>query len=140
MSILKIRVKNFKSYIGLSSRQWHLTSTGHPDHQAGFNGAYQLSPLNEQCMISKILSPLVLSLFIKQNIFFAGTYFTKVIRNWFGPEWTKYAKSKCLFCTFDFKERISMKQTVMKLHFDHVIFLCAMMDAYTTTIRMACIW
>ena len=41
-------------------------------------------PSKGQCAISKILSPLGLSLFIEQKVFFPGTYFAIDIENWFG--------------------------------------------------------
>ena len=44
-----------KSYIGLSS--CHLTSTGRPAHQAGFNGACQLSPQKDNVGIQKFFFP-----------------------------------------------------------------------------------
>ena len=62
-----------KSYIDLSS--CHLTCTGQPAHQAGFIGACQLGPQNENVGISKNFLPLVLVIKVVQNIFFPETYF-----------------------------------------------------------------
>ena len=44
-----------KSYIGLSS--YHLTSTGRPAGQAGFDGACQLGPQKDNVGIQKFFFP-----------------------------------------------------------------------------------
>ena len=61
------RWKIWKSWIGLSS--CHLTSNGCPVRQAGFKDR-PTRPSKRQYDISKILSPLIISLFIQQNTFF----------------------------------------------------------------------
>ena len=44
-----------------------------------------VQPSEGQWTISKIPSPLILSIFIDQNILFPATYFDKGIWSWFGP-------------------------------------------------------
>ena len=97
-----------KSYIGLSS--CHLTSTGQTAHWAGINGAVYASPMGRlgwhkwcslarpskgQCAISKILSSLIFSLFIEQNIFFPETCFAYNI-----------SKPKFTVCTLHIETRV----------------------------------